>query len=78
MSKAAFKQELLHRANMMGMSLTLIIETLGIDGPLGWNVVFPLIAVYPGIVALTGRSLRPWSRSRDRKSQVEYRNPHHA
>jgi len=43
-----------HRVFFMIMSLSLIVVTLTTDGSLGWKVVFPLLAISPGISALTG------------------------
>jgi hypothetical protein len=77
-SEAAYKEGLSHHAIMMAMSITAIVETLSIDGPLGWRVVFPLIAIYPGIVALIGWSLSPWSKPRHRGSPIRHESLHRA
>jgi hypothetical protein len=45
------------RVSLMVLSLGLIAVTLATQGPLGWKVIFPLLAIYPGIIALTGRDL---------------------
>ena len=45
------------RVSLMVLSLGLIVVTLATQGPLGWKVIFPLIAIYPGIIALTGWDL---------------------
>ena len=43
-----------HRVIFMILSLSLIVVTLTSDGSLGWKVVFPLLAISPGVSALTG------------------------
>ena len=43
-----------HRIFLMTISLSLIVVTLTTDGSLGWKVAFPLLAINPGISALTG------------------------
>ena len=45
------------RVSLMVLSLGLIAVTLATQGPLGWKVIFPLLAIYPGIIALTGWDL---------------------
>jgi len=42
------------RFSMLFLSLALLVITLATQGPLGWKVVFPYLAIYPGIIALTG------------------------
>jgi len=43
-----------HRVFFMIMSLSLIVVTLTTDGSLGWKVALPLLAISPGVSALTG------------------------
>ena len=43
-----------HRVILMILSLSLIVVTLTTDGMLGWKVAFPLLAISPGVSALTG------------------------
>ena len=45
------------RVSLMVLSLGMIAVTLATQGPLGWKVIFPLLAIYPGIIALTGWDL---------------------
>lgn len=45
------------RVSLMVLSLGMIAVTLVTQGPLGWKVIFPLAAIYPGIIALTGWEL---------------------
>lgn len=52
------KETTLHRLVMMAASITLIIQTMSVDDLLGWRVIFPLVAIYPGIIALVGRKLK--------------------
>lgn len=52
------KETTVHRLVMMAASITLIVQTMSVDDPLGWRVIFPLVAIYPGIVALVGRKLK--------------------
>ena len=75
----AINEELFHRVTMMIMSITLIVETLFMAGPLGWRVAFPLIAIYPGIAALIGWNLRPWTKmfGPDKHGAgIKYKNVH--
>jgi hypothetical protein len=53
------RESTLHRIIMMGTSLLLIVQTMSVDDELGWRVIFPLIAIYPGLAALLGFKLRP-------------------
>lgn len=55
-------EEISHRATMLVLSITLVLATLSMEGPLGWRSVFPLIAIWPGIAALVGLQLAPWGR----------------
>ncbi|MBK9130996.1 MAG: hypothetical protein IPM20_05055 [Gammaproteobacteria bacterium] len=42
------------RISFLAVSLTLITVPLLSSGVLGWEVILPLIAIYPGIAAITG------------------------
>ena len=53
------RETTLHRIIMMTASIMLIVQTMSVDQDLGWRVIFPLIAIYPGIMALVGGKLRP-------------------
>lgn len=55
-------EEISHRVTMLVLSVTLVLATLSMDGPLGWRSVFPLMAIWPGIAALIGVQLAPWGR----------------
>lgn len=55
-------EEISHRAAMLVLSITLVLATLSMEGPLGWRSVFPLIAIWPGIAALVGLQLAPWGK----------------
>ena len=52
--KTVMNQSKVQRVSMLVLSLALIVITLSTQGPLGWKVAFPLLAIYPGIIALTG------------------------
>ena len=71
-------EEISHRVTMLVLSITLVLATLSMDGPLGWRSVFPLIAIWPGIAALVGMQLAPWGRmlgnARVVRSRVEYKD----
>jgi hypothetical protein len=51
-----------HRITMLILSITLVLATLSMEGPLGWRSVFPLLAIWPGIAALIGLHLAPWGK----------------
>lgn len=71
------KETTLHRIVLMAMSITLILQTMSIDGTLGWRVVFPLIAIYPGITALISWKLRPSRKKLEadkRTADIRYAN----
>jgi len=74
----SFKEETFHRISTMAMSIILIVETLSIDEPLGWRVIFPLLAIYPGIAALIGWDLfpsrDPFTRHASANARVDYAN----
>ena len=55
-------EEIYHRATMLILSVTLVLATLSMEGPLGWRSIFPLIAIWPGIAALVGLQLAPWGK----------------
>lgn len=55
-------EEISHRVTMLILSITLVLATLSMEGPLGWRSVFPLIAIWPGIAALVGLQLAPWGK----------------
>lgn len=55
-------EEISHRVTMLVLSITLVLATLSMEGPLGWRSVFPLIAIWPGIAALIGFHLAPWGK----------------
>lgn len=76
-------EEISHRVTMLILSVTLVVATLSMDGPLGWRTIFPLIAIWPGIAALIGLQLAPWGRifgdARNRDTGVLYKDmPTHA
>lgn len=47
-------QGVMQRIGLLLASVALIVVTLQAGGVLGWMVMLPLIAIYPGISALTG------------------------
>jgi len=55
-------EEISHRVTMLILSITLLLATMSMDGPLGWRSIFPLIAIWPGITAFIGLRLAPWGR----------------
>lgn len=72
-----------HRVTMLILSVTLVLATMSMDGPLGWRAIFPLIAIWPGIAAFIGMQLAPWERifgeSRIASSRILYKDaPTHA
>ncbi len=71
-------EEISHRATMLAMSIMLVLATLSMEGPLGWRSVFPLIAIWPGIAAMVGVRLAPWSRifgnNAENVARVTYKN----
>ncbi|MBK8162268.1 MAG: hypothetical protein IPK65_03695 [Gammaproteobacteria bacterium] len=74
-------EEISHRATMLVLSITLVLATLSMEGPLGWRSVFPLIAIWPGIAALVGLQLAPWGKifGKSSDSQAAYKDiPTHA
>jgi len=48
------KQGMAQRISLLILSIALIAVTLSMQGPLGWYVVLPLLAIVPGISALIG------------------------
>lgn len=48
------KQGMAQRISLLILSIALIAVTLSMQGPLGWYVVLPLLAIVPGIGALIG------------------------
>ena len=48
------KQGTAQRISLLILSIALIAVTLSMQGPLGWYVVLPLLAIVPGVSALIG------------------------
>jgi hypothetical protein len=76
-------EEISHRVTMLILSVTLVVATMSMDGPLGWRSIFPLIAIWPGIAAFIGLQLAPWGKifgeTKASRARVVYQDvPYHA
>jgi hypothetical protein len=54
LSNSSTNQGVTQRVSLLIASVALIVVTLQTSGVLGWMAMLPLIAIYPGISAMTG------------------------
>ena len=71
------KQGKAQRISLLILSIALIAVTLSMQGPLGWYVVLPLLAIVPGISALIGwdpvfaAAVALWNRNAIARSPIQ-------
>ena len=54
LSNSSTNQGVMQRVGLLTVSIAMITVTLHSSGVLGWMVILPLAAIYPGISAITG------------------------